>query len=347
MSETSKGLSASSPLTQKVTSLPDEFDMVTNRETDIINVFNDKNMKYEYKSDKQLSIIKMNNINCVELYFDDDSRKIIVKSIYKCSSDNSTVGSGKYILQKLIELSKQPKYEQYKLIIEYDVSRIVPPEIVMKKANLSLSKLRILSTGKTWYNSMGFYEDCYAYTKDCIHNFIDNTNISISYSNKPTDIRTSVLEHRPDLQLEIPKKGKVKDVFTSIASDITKISRTWEKIIRDGGNINTEIIPEEKQLLQKYSKLLDYHYKKLEDLCNDCKKDDNSRCYVNKKNNDLIYYDVEPSKAPEASTSFPASSPDATVLRTSASGSTVGKGGTSRGRRKKKDNKTRKVHFEN
>ena len=85
MSETSKGLSASSPLTQKVTSLPDEFDMVTNRETDIINVFNDKNMKYEYKSDKQLSIIKMNNINCVELYFDDDSRKIIVKSIYKCS----------------------------------------------------------------------------------------------------------------------------------------------------------------------------------------------------------------------------------------------------------------------
>jgi hypothetical protein len=367
MSDTGKGLSASSQLTQKVVLLPKDFESITNRKTDILSVFDDKNMEYEYNPDKQLCIVKMNHTNCVELYFDDDAHKIIVKSIYKCSSDNSTVGSGKYILLKLIELSKQPKYESYQLIIEYDVSRIVPPEIVMKKANLSLSKLRILSSGKTWYNSMGFYEDCYAYTKDCIHNFIDNTQISISYSNKPTDIRTRVLAHRPELLLEIPKKGMVKDVFTSIASDITKISRTWEKIIRDGGNIDTEIIPEEKQLLQKYSKLLDYHYKKLEDLCNDCKKDDNSKCYLNKKNNDLIYSDVEPTKAPKSSASeacfglsssvrsapCPNSSGDLrspselVVQRLSAPlpmSLTVG-GGTSRGRRKKKYNKTRKVHF--
>jgi len=308
------------------TEAPQSTESITNRKTDILRVFNDENMEYEYNPDKQLCIVKMNHINCVELYFDDDTKKIIVKSIYKCSSNtNPTVGSGKYILQKLIELSKQPKYRSYQLIIEYDVSRIVPPEIVMKKANLSLSKLRILSTGKSWYNSMGFYEDCYAYTKDCIHNYIENTQISISYSTKPNDLRKRVLEHRPELQLEIPKKGTVKYVFTSIASDITKISRTWEKIIDNNGDIDTEIIPEEKQLLEKYSKILDYHYKKLEDKCNDCKKDDNSKCYLNKKNSDLIYSDTEPTKS---------------------SVSLNVRGGTSRSRRKKKENKTRKVHFE-
>jgi hypothetical protein len=298
---------------------------ITNRKTDIIGVFNDKNMIYEYNSDKELHIVKMNNINCVELYFDDDARKIIVKSIFKCSSPskNDAVGSGKYILQKLIELSKQPKYAPYQLIIEYDVSRIVPPEQVMKDAKLSLSKLRILSTGKTWYNSMGFYEDCFPYIKDCIMNYIENTQISISYPTKPNDIRKLVLEHRPELQLVIPKQGLVKDVFTSVASDITNISRTWEKIIREGGNIDTEIIPEEKQLLQKYSKILDYHYKKLEERCNHCKKDDDSKCYLNKKNSDLVYSDTEPVK----------------------SSIVVSTGGNSRGRRKKKYNKTRKVHF--
>jgi hypothetical protein len=322
MSDTDKGLSASSLLTQKVALLPKEFESITNRKTDILSVFDDKNMEYEYNPDKQLCIVKMNDTNCVELYFDDDAHKIIVKSIYKCSSDNSMVGSGKYILLKLIELLKQPKYTSYQLIIEHDVSRIVPPETVIKNAKLYLNKLRILSTGKTWYNSMGFYEDCYVYTKDCIQNFIEKT-ISISYSKKPTDIRTRVLNHRPELQLEIPKNGKVKDVFTSIASDITKLSRTWEKIIREGGNIDTEIIPEEKELLEKYSAVMKSRYLELEKECNQCKKDDNSNCHLDTKNHFLTYYDVEPIK----------------------SSLVVGKGGASRCRRKKKDNKTRKVHF--
>ena len=339
-----------------------EIDLVTNRQNDIMSVFDDENMEYEYKPDKQLCIVKMNGTNCVELYFDDDARKIIVKSIYKCSSDNvptsKFVGSGTYIIQKIIELSKQPKYTSYQLIIEHDVSRIVPPETVIRDAKLYLNKLRILSTGKTWYNSMGFYEDCYVYTKDCIQQFIEKT-ISITYSKKPTDIRTRVLQHRPELQLEIPTRGTVKDVFTSIASDIAKISRTWEKIIikiqREGGNIDTEIIPEEKELLEKYSNVMKSRYSELEKECNQCKKDDNSNCHLDTKNHFLIYSDVEPIKSTDLA--LPPNATDfgkgaESLLTTNSEGDRsmshekLGKGGISRSRRKKKYNKTRRVHFE-
>ena len=247
--------------------------------TEIIqSIFDDAKMTISNTGFKYKVI--MNNIECVEIDIHDEDRRIMVKSIFRCSDNSDIVGSGKYIIAKLIELSENLDYA---LVIEYDVSRIFANIFDKEKFIIPLGKLRLLSTGKTWYNSMGFYEKCYPVMKGCIDKYIQNTTMTIKYDKNifNTEFQNKVLEYTG---LTLPKSGTVKDVFTNINRIIDKLIRSWS-------DIN---LPNKEQILSKYRAVILSHMQKLEEACN--KQVSSSKCYIGKKFNDLTYSRTEPTK---------------------------------------------------
>ena len=99
----------------------------------------------------------------VAIHENDGMGEIMVLAIDKCTA-SGVAGSGKHILNSLIDLSKK---EGFSLVIEADVSKIT-----LKKIDFSLTALYILTTGQSWYNSMGFYEDDYDENKRNADKFI-------------------------------------------------------------------------------------------------------------------------------------------------------------------------------
>ena len=93
----------------------------------------------------------------------DGMGEILVLAIDKCSS-SGVAGSGKHILNCLIEFSEK---EGFSLVIEVDVSKIT-----IKGIDFSLTGLYMLTTGHSWYNSMGFYEENYEENKRKTDEFI-------------------------------------------------------------------------------------------------------------------------------------------------------------------------------
>jgi hypothetical protein len=55
----------------------------------------------------------------------------------------------------------------YALIVEYDVSKIT-----IHGFEFRLGGLKLLTTGKTWYNSLGFYENEYKRNTDLVDEYI-------------------------------------------------------------------------------------------------------------------------------------------------------------------------------
>jgi len=198
----------------------------------IERVFHEPRMTVTHDPVTDVYIVTMNDIHCVELAMEHPSRRIIIKSIFKCASPGDTVGSGKHLVNTLAHLAQEMGYE---LVIETDVSRIVLPSEILPKSAISLRYLYLLSTGHSWYNSMGFYEAKYLEHKACADRYIQTTPIKIVI--RP-DIRARVLAHRADLNLSILTQGTVQEVFTAMSADITKILRKWETILRAGGDVD-------------------------------------------------------------------------------------------------------------
>jgi hypothetical protein len=215
----------------------------------------------------------------------------------------------------------------YDLVIETDVSRIlVPSDILPKNANaISLRYLYLLSTGHSWYNSMGFYEAKYREHKACTDRYIQSTPIKIVI--RP-DIRARVLAHRADLNLSLLTQGTVQEVFTAMSADITKILRKWETILRAGGDVDQAILPEERKLVAIYRDRIVDHGKRLMEACG---------LLSSTKFSDLVYRTTPPTgdTDPE-STEPPTKRPR-----------TQGGGGTIRAHHKKKGRHTttRRVRF--
>jgi hypothetical protein len=77
------------------------------------------------------------------------------------------MGQGKDIVKRLIAFTKNLPHP-YTLIIEYDVSRITIHHKVFP-----LYAMKLLTTGQSWYNSLGFYEDQYERNSECIKTYIE------------------------------------------------------------------------------------------------------------------------------------------------------------------------------
>jgi len=100
----------------------------------------------------------------VSIHEKDGMGEILVLAVDKCNALDVAAGSGTYILNRLIEFSKK---EGFSLVIEADVSKIM-----FGKIEFSLTTLYILTTGHSWYNSIGFYEDDYDENKRNADEFI-------------------------------------------------------------------------------------------------------------------------------------------------------------------------------
>jgi len=194
------------------------------------------------------------------------NRKIIVKAIDKCSNpptaeSTSTrtlvIGTGSHILSLLINLSKTLGFS---LIIEVDTSALY-----IQGIKFSLAGLYLLTTGKSWYNSNGFYETQYEENKRITDEFI-NTNLS-----NRTDLHKFLY---PDKSNKSPHT--IRETFTTIYIQLKTAGKTLLHI----PNEILEIY--EKQLNKFYTDLL----KRLQF-----------------KINGLEYHDIEPGLEHEVSAS--------------------------------------------
>jgi hypothetical protein len=166
--------------------------------------------------------------------------KIIVKAIDKCSrpeEPSTVIGSGKHIISLLIRFSKA---ENLELIIESDVSRLK-----IRDKDFSLAGLYLFTTGKSWYNSLGFYE----------RNYIDNKRITLEFidslwSKSPTRTKLYkyVIEHRPPLELSTTFTNR--EAFTYIYGRLKQSNNPGSDIEEEELKLYAE------QLRDKYTELL-------------------------------------------------------------------------------------------
>ena len=105
--------------------------------------------------------IFLRDLLCCKLNIQDEY--IFIEQVNKCSP-SGFIGSGTYNIDRLIEFSKM---ERKLLKIPYDVAKKELHHI-----RIPLSKLYILATGKSWYNTMGFYEEHYVSNKKITDEFI-------------------------------------------------------------------------------------------------------------------------------------------------------------------------------
>ena len=164
--------------------------------------------------------------------------KIIVKAIDKCSRpEEQPIGSGKHIISLLIRFSKA---ENLELIIESDVSKLK-----IRDKDFSLAGLYLFTTGKSWYNSLGFYE----------RNYIDNKRITLEFidslwSKSPTRTKLYkyVIEHRPPLELSTTFTNR--EAFTYIYGRLKQSNNPGSDIEEEELKLYAE------QLRDKYTELL-------------------------------------------------------------------------------------------
>ena len=139
------------------------FDIEYNTDTNRIIVSRDMLMKQS----------EQRRLACLELEIKD--KKIIVKSVLGCSMNAEYMGRGKDLLQRAIMFAQNQDMD---LIIEFDVSMIS-----IHQYSFSLRHLKLLSSGMTWYNSLGFFEN----THDEIHSFSKihfTTTTGIQWTNR-------------------------------------------------------------------------------------------------------------------------------------------------------------------
>lgn len=157
--------------------------------------------------------------------------EIIIDTLKNCTSlttINNKIGTGSHTIKLLVELTRQLRkyqgFEQTELIVKIDTSRLFIHEKV-----LYLSVLYILTKGKSWYNSLGFYEE----------NYKENYKKALKY----------ILQ---------PIKGKKNETIQSYYTYIfTRIKKLSEIIF-----LNDEQTKE----LNKYAELLDNQSKSIKYL---------------------------------------------------------------------------------
>jgi len=225
----------------------------------------------------------LNGQLCCKLNIQDGN--VFIEKVNKCSPAGFA-GSGTYNIERLIEFSKM---EQLLLKIPYDVA-----VKEMHKVHVPLSKLYILSGGKSWYNTMGFYEEHYASNKRITDEFITNPTMSqraenldkfVKYIQKPMMTNTPP-SPSPDHSLLPGKtqKSKSKSVKSSTPRKNPSIKFSIKQVFTYVlSRLNDKTHPPRKSELEYYREYILKHYVKLDKL-------------LNSKTWDLTYMDTEPTE---------------------------------------------------
>lgn len=195
-----------------------------------------RNMPVTNKKTKE---VENREIHCIE--FSLENNVVIIKLILNCSIDLEFLGRGKDIVDRIIQFSKSFGYSTK---IEYDVSKISVHGI-----EFSLRKLKLLATGQTWYQSLGFYEEEYEENHRCIQEYIHK---------KPVNMKTilgkkmdTIKEHYSEIMKEIQAYSK-KDLLTN--EEISKLKSV-------SLNINNKFRDMEKKCPNTYKNFSDLYYK--------------------------------------------------------------------------------------
>ena len=112
------------------------------------------------------NVVEANQSPCLQLGVHHDTKEIMIKLVTNCSTGQDlSIGRGTDNIQRIIQVSKTLHYA---LKIEYDVSTFS-----VHGMSIWLRSLKLLTTGQTWYNALGFYEDDYETNGACIRAFLD------------------------------------------------------------------------------------------------------------------------------------------------------------------------------
>lgn len=165
----------------------------------------------------------------------DDNNTIIIKLITKCSMDkDSTIGSGTDTIKRIIRVAKELEYD---LMIENDVSRYS-----IHKIGFELRYIKILTTGETWYNALGFREKDYESNNECIRTFINQRQkgpwmvSQIQLRTRSLTVRQmntrSMTQSKRIARSSRRKQGNqplnVKEYFTKVVEEISLLSKKNE-----------------------------------------------------------------------------------------------------------------------
>ena len=187
---------------------------------------------------------------------------IIIKLITNCSIDkDSTIGRGTDTIQRIIRVAKELKYD---LLIENDVSRYSIHNI-----GFELRYIKILTTGETWYNALGFREKDYESNNECIRTFINQRQkgpwmvSQIQLRTKSLTVRRmntrSMTQSKRIARSSRRKQGNqpltVKEYYTKVVEEITRLSK------------KNELTSLEKYYLHFMSRKIDRKMQKLKDAC--------------------------------------------------------------------------------
>jgi len=209
------------------------------------------------------------------------------------------MGSGTYNIERLITFSKM----EHKLLkIPYDVAKKEVHHV-----RIPLSKLYVLATGKSWYNTMGFYEEHYVSNKKITDEFISQPTWTprnskyVKYVNNPmvTNVlpspsprlptKTSPSKTSPSISASKSRKRKITTDTVKI-SPVRKTQKTM--VIKFSiqqtftyllSRLNDRTNPPRKSELEYFETFINTYYDKLN-------KDLNSKTW------DLTYMDKEPTE---------------------------------------------------
>lgn len=224
-------------------------------------ILNNRPLKYNfdikkergYKSDYFVVFIK-NNDDETKIYNDENQYcvefkivgvknelTILINIIFKCAPISNY---GTFILNSFKEFAKRFGY--YSILIGSDVSMLdffVNKNGVQKSISIDLTKLNILSTGKSWYNRMDFYtsidkediqENLYKIKKD-IQDIDDSFEIISLIDETLQRYRGSREKYLPYCYKLINSYGKFRELYDFILNltnktDTSSIQEVFQKI---------------------------------------------------------------------------------------------------------------------
>lgn len=154
------------------------------------------------------------DVHCLE--FAIENGEVVIKLILNCSIDLEFLGRGKDIVERIVRFSTAAGYTTK---IEYDVSKIS-----VHGVEFSLRKLKLLGTGQTWYQSLGFFERNYEENHRCIAEFIDQ---------RPRNLKTTIREHYANAMQEIQAFSKKEVLTEAELTALKKLSANIDRKFRD------------------------------------------------------------------------------------------------------------------
>ena len=231
--------------------------------------------------------IFLDRLLCCKLNIQD--KEISIEQVNKCSP-SGFMGSGTYNIERLITFSKM----EHKLLkIPYDVAKKEVHHV-----RIPLSKLYVLATGKSWYNTMGFYEEHYVSNKRITDEFISQptwtprnskyvkyvnnpmiTNVLPSpsptqTSPSPSPTKTSPSKTSPSISASKSRKRKIT-IDTEKISPARKTQKTM--VIKFSiqqtftyllSRLNDRINPPGKSELEYFETFINTYYDKLNKYLN-------------------------------------------------------------------------------